>query len=443
MRWHARLAVGTSVPLSGMVLAAWAANAPGVYAPPPSHQAATPTSMVLVMLLAIGVAVSRREVVGAIAAIVVAMAVWVLVAHAGSGSFTPARWLFYSHVTDGRGARAALPAVPTAVSALLLGAAMLAVALRRTRTGLILAGGAVALGCVLLLGQVTSFRHLYGVTEATSQQGVSLWSAYGFTALASAVFCTRLPEAVIALLYGTGALPRAFRWSLVTAVVVPLLTWSVIVTWGNELLPTGPDRLAAVVVMNVVLLSSVAGALLLRLERNQRFSARLLHDAAHTDELTGLANRRAFLEWGADLLSESQEGVGVVVIDIDGLKAVNDEFGHRAGDALLRAAAHRLLSAVRAGDITARLGGDEFAVLTAAHDQEEISDLEARLTERLTGRVVDLPACVNLSASVGAAFGTGGDPAVLTDLIAAADARMYEHKAAAKRGVPTQRAPDS
>jgi PAS domain S-box-containing protein len=84
------------------------------------------------------------------------------------------------------------------------------------------------------------------------------------------------------------------------------------------------------------------------------------------DALTGLPNRTVFNEQLAaavTLNQRTQDGVAVLLIDLDGFKAVNDAFGHAAGDALLRVIAGRLAAAVRGTDLVARIGGDEFGIL--------------------------------------------------------------------------------
>jgi len=104
------------------------------------------------------------------------------------------------------------------------------------------------------------------------------------------------------------------------------------------------------------------------------------------DPLTGLANRRGALIAGERLVAEarrSNEGVTCLFIDVDGLKSVNDEVDHEAGDEVLRTVAAGLLEVFRAGDILARWGGDEFVVFTRGPGPSAI-DTERRMQARLT-----------------------------------------------------------
>ena len=147
---------------------------------------------------------------------------------------------------------------------------------------------------------------------------------------------------------------------------------------------------------------------------------------AATDALTGVPNRRAFL----DRLTAAIEGADagcqsvVAVVDLDGFKAVNDREGHMGGDAVLKAVAAALGAAVRETDTVARLGGDEFAVLarvTAGFSAEV-------LAERLRQAVHGVGARVGVTASVGVADVCCGDD--LYDLLHRADAAMYAAKTA-------------
>jgi diguanylate cyclase (GGDEF)-like protein/PAS domain S-box-containing protein len=161
-----------------------------------------------------------------------------------------------------------------------------------------------------------------------------------------------------------------------------------------------------------------------------------LQHFAERDPLTGLLNRRRFdteLDRCRTLADRWNEPAAVIVLDLDNLKAINDRFGHRAGDELLRDVARLLTKRLRVTDISARLGGDEFAVLMPFADAAGAVALARALLEgfdRLSVRV-DGHEPVTPSASVGISFlRKGSDPA---EVLAAADAAMYEAKRAGGR----------
>ena len=150
------------------------------------------------------------------------------------------------------------------------------------------------------------------------------------------------------------------------------------------------------------------------------------------DPLTGLANRRLFQELlKADLARTQRSALPLVVayLDLDGLKDVNDNYGHDAGDLVLCETARRLVSAVRRADIVARLGGDEFAVVHEPNDPTSL-DLVDRLDRALRAPICVSPTVwVSCPASIGVAdTRTSGYDAA--DLIAVADEAMYDVKRA-------------
>ncbi len=144
---------------------------------------------------------------------------------------------------------------------------------------------------------------------------------------------------------------------------------------------------------------------------------------AEVDALTGLCNRR-----GWDVAMAREEGrcarygtrAGVVAVDLDRLKTVNDVEGHAAGDALLAATAEVLRGTSRPSDVVARTGGDEFAVLAAEAGPDDLAALAARVCGRLDEAGVE--------ASVAAA--AHEPPATMADTWAVADRRMYAVKTA-------------
>lgn len=142
---------------------------------------------------------------------------------------------------------------------------------------------------------------------------------------------------------------------------------------------------------------------------------------ATTDALTGLPNRRSFDGLLANLPGRSH--VGLVVVDLDGLKEVNDDLGHAAGDELLVAVARALQESLRRGDVVARVGGDEFYAILLQADATDAEVIARRMLERATAIEV---AGQRASVSVGVAAGPSTvDPlALLQD----ADRAMYVAK---------------
>jgi diguanylate cyclase (GGDEF)-like protein len=153
-----------------------------------------------------------------------------------------------------------------------------------------------------------------------------------------------------------------------------------------------------------------------------------------TDDLTGLLNRRGFLllaEQDLRAAKRAQAVRAMIYLDLDGLKRVNDTYGHKAGDALLIDAAGVLTTCFRESDIVARLGGDEFAVLAAKGENEEImvSRLQA-ITSQFNKH--GSPAH-QLSFSIGVVRCLPDSGKPLLELLAEADALMYEQKRSRRR----------
>lgn len=170
---------------------------------------------------------------------------------------------------------------------------------------------------------------------------------------------------------------------------------------------------------------------------DRRLTEQRLEHLAFNDPLTGLPNRIAF----ADALSRAHDaggGFAVLFIDLDGFKAVNDQFGHPVGDELLCHAARRLVTAVRAEDCVARRSGDEFLVLLAelSPDPEQalevVSEIVGRLCDEMEAPFALTRGLVSVGASIGLALHPrdGDDP---ERLISHADADMYLTKATRAR----------
>jgi diguanylate cyclase (GGDEF)-like protein len=160
-----------------------------------------------------------------------------------------------------------------------------------------------------------------------------------------------------------------------------------------------------------------------------------IRESARRDPLTGLFNRVGFhrpLDQAVRRARHRWEAGALVAIDLDGFKAINDTYGHAAGDAILEATGLRLMAATRLTDAAARLGGDEFAVLLLAVDDEAMAEMLAR---RLLARIREPIMFGGREISVGGSFGVamlrrGDRSANADDLQRLADAAMYEAKRA-------------
>lgn len=164
--------------------------------------------------------------------------------------------------------------------------------------------------------------------------------------------------------------------------------------------------------------------------KRREMEDRLRYLSTH-DELTQLFNR-AFFEAELENLRQGRTGpISVVIADLDGLKAVNDQYGHDHGDALIKAAADLLREVFRGGDTIVRLGGDEFAVLLKGVGEELMATIIDRARELLSngGSCSEhgLPVCFSLGCA------TTYVPARLNEAIREADLAMYEDKKNRKR----------
>jgi diguanylate cyclase (GGDEF)-like protein len=154
---------------------------------------------------------------------------------------------------------------------------------------------------------------------------------------------------------------------------------------------------------------------------------------ALVDELTTLPNRRAFVAaLDAALQADDRSGIAVLFVDLDGFKAVNDTFGHEAGDALLAAIGRELSSSMRANDFVGRIGGDEFVVLCRQTDPSVIGHVVERLEASVARAAASIEHPVVVGASVGVAWADQHGP-TSDAVLGAADAEMYAAKQARRR----------
>jgi len=161
------------------------------------------------------------------------------------------------------------------------------------------------------------------------------------------------------------------------------------------------------------------------------------HRAAAADELTGLSTYRVLrdrLAFEIERSKRSAEGFAVLFMDLDRFKQVNDQFGHEAGNDILKAVAEEIKNAVRASDVAARYGGDEFVVILTRTDL----DGAARVAEALRagiegiGRRLGYPAGL-ITVSIGVSEFDLNEPE--GDLLVSADRALYRAKAAGRNAV--------
>ncbi len=173
--------------------------------------------------------------------------------------------------------------------------------------------------------------------------------------------------------------------------------------------------------LNAMLVSTM------RSERENAFHAR--HDM-----LTGLSNRAGLTKaFATRFASEAPPpGLALIYLDLDGFKAVNDGYGHMAGDALLQLVAERLRGLVRSSDVAARIGGDEFVVLSEQTERVQLQRFGERIVREISEPYeLDSGDTLNIGASIGIALAPehGRD---MTSLMSAADAALYQAKSRGK-----------
>ncbi|HET7850863.1 MAG TPA: GGDEF domain-containing protein [Pseudolabrys sp.] len=233
---------------------------------------------------------------------------------------------------------------------------------------------------------------------------------------------------------------RKSLYSRTAAIVVPML--HAVIFLSPMVMRTFLPHRAAESWVDVFALETMVyavGAAFIVMLMVKDYHVHIHRHAAATDALTGLLNRRAFLESAWSLCTvqrKRKQPVTLLMFDLDHFKSINDTFGHAVGDDVLRLFASTLRSSMRADDIIARLGGEEFAAIIPA-------DLAAtgRVAERvrsafeITGAVIgENP--IGATVSIGAAVSADADEDI-DALIARADAALYSAKHAGRNRLHT------
>jgi diguanylate cyclase (GGDEF)-like protein len=244
--------------------------------------------------------------------------------------------------------------------------------------------------------------------------GYTLLSAWEFYRGREAALMSRWPIILVLLVHASIFMLR-----------IPLAgTWP---TLGADRSPLGWH----VAVLLEAMLAGFCIAYLLGSMARERIVLGFQRDAL-VDPLTGVPNRRAFLEQGEKLLRRvlhSRRSAAVLAFDLDSFKGINDRFGHQTGDVVLRAFCDRAAATLRPGDLFGRIGGEEFACLLPNASRPGAVQAAERLRAAFAGTPIaigETALTATVSVGVAASEGQGQD---LADLLAAADKALYRAKA--------------
>ena len=291
----------------------------------------------------------------------------------------------------------------------------------------------VALGLLIAADTLSVAFDLYASREFVAVDYLWLFSYAAWGAAALHPSMAQLSEPVssphgrfrgfrlLSLILATLVAPSILAVHQVTGISIDV--WAVII--GSVVM-----FLLVVVRMNLAIEEIAAAHEALEMLQDE-----LAVQASH-DPLTGLVNRTQSMRLLAGALGRSRRSgstIGVLFIDLDGFKEVNDEHGHRSGDAVLRQVAWRMGAEIRDGDFVGRLGGDEFVVgIENLVDEDDALALADRLIAAISEDIaVDEKLNVRVGASVGIAMGRGGETDVET-LLHEADLAVYRAKNAGK-----------
>ncbi|CAA0098794.1 putative signaling protein [Mycolicibacterium vanbaalenii] len=285
----------------------------------------------------------------------------------------------------------------------------------------------LTLGLLLIMIADTAYAYATAV-EGQFYEAISLGYAWGFLAIgAAAILNGRThPQSARARPQVSS---RASMWLPFVPVAIAVVLCA----------PVLVPMLGALYIVGIITVFAVMVRQYIVLDQNHRLLAEV-SDQVLRDPLTGLANRTLFqerLDHAMDLHASDGRPVGVLLIDLDDFKLVNDSLGHPAGDVMLIRVGERLAATVRASDTVARLGGDEFAVLM------EGDAAASRAAAQHVVQAFDRPFDIDgqellVRPSVGlAAAGFGVTALTADELLKRADAAMYTAKRSRSRQLVT------
>lgn len=278
---------------------------------------------------------------------------------------------------------------------------------------------------VLILDSSSAVQSLHLFGRLTGA-GIPLFTLVCLTLLTMVVLARQARRGIFAVFVGRGTGSKFARKLALFLILVPFV---------REVIRAhviGSGRISPPYMSGVMstLASVFSIAVLIYLATRYNAMEAEIQDLSLRDELTGLYNLRGFrlLAEQAHLLARrSMQPFSILYVDLDGLKRINDELGHRAGSELLVSVANLLKEAFRETDVLARIGGDEFAV-AGVFSRSAVTEAAARLEEAAAGRNRNAASAMMLRFSVGHATSAVVRHESLEELLARADEAMYEEK---------------
>jgi len=252
----------------------------------------------------------------------------------------------------------------------------------------------LALVCLVVWIDTLSVHSMNVVFLYLVPAGLAAWAGGYIHGIAASVFCGLM---VVTSGYISGAYPGG---------------------------PVGVGWNVASLVLMLLLFSSLVAAISRILKYEQ--------GSAHTDPLTGLANRRLLNEYFKGEVERARRykrPISIMYIDIDNFKAVNDRFGHAAGDRMLKGMAWILVKSTRKADTPARIGGDEFALILPETMENGVRSVEKRIREKFMALAKRYRWPVGLSIGAAVSAKPGGS---IDALLEKADGLLYQVKGAGK-----------
>lgn len=338
---------------------------------------------------------------------------------------------------------AALPQILCIAAGLIVGSAIMAVQTGETVFWWLTAAGVVT--TLLRIANIVGFKRRDPARKLTLAEARRWEAGYAYTAFAFTLVIAALTLAAAAADHAGGfvlslgltmALTAGSYLRTLRYWICAVLSTIAIGTLVVAFLASGDPLYQALSVLLLVYLYSIyeSSDYIIGQFEELLMVRRELDFAASHDSLTGLMNRRG-LDRVLREAGESGEALGLLLLDLDGFKLINDRHGHQAGDDLLKQVAMRLKGVVRPGDIVARLGGDEFAlVVRSVEDAVALSEIADRAVSVVMAPFMLMGQLVTVGASVGVSVKAGRDntPWTAEVLTRAADQALYGAKRAGK-----------